>query len=82
VRVEIVFPVAALAFVSWRLYRALALGSVPALRTLKGVQAASRDDHPLIYWLFTGLLGLIWLFLAAALVSAIAPGLLPPWLTP
>jgi hypothetical protein len=82
VEVEIVFPVAALAFVSWRLYRALALGSVPAVRTLKNVHAAGRDDHPIIYWMFTGLLGLIWLFLAASIVSMIAPGLLPRWLTP
>ena len=79
-RVEILFPVAALAFVSWRLYRVLILGSVPTVRTWKGVLAASRDDHPILYWIFTGLLGLIWLSIAASILGALVPGLLPSWL--
>lgn len=78
-RASIVFLVAPFDYVSWRLYHALARGSVTALR---GGYSASREDHPIIYWSFTGFLGVIWAFLALAIVSAIAPGQLPSWLAP
>jgi hypothetical protein len=77
-RAEVIFPAAFLALVSWRLYQALAHGTVPVLR---GGSRAAREDHPIIYWLFTGLLGVIWASLVLVMVSLIAPRLLPPWLT-
>ena len=73
-RAEAIFPIAFFALVSWRLYQALAHGSVPVLR---GGSRAACEDHPIIYWLFTGLLAVIWVSLALVTVSLIAPGLLP-----
>lgn len=59
---------------------ALITGRVPVTRSFFRHRYADRRDDPVLYWFFTGMLGLIALFGLCAMAEGLLPGLDLPWI--
>ena len=67
------------ALVGWPFLYALVTGRVLAVWWLRRDVWAHRRDTPVLYWLFTGIAGLIFAYALSALAEGIAPSLDLPW---
>lgn len=57
----------------------LVTGRIPAARSFFRLHYADRRDNPVLYWVFTVMIGLITLYGASVLAEGLAPGLDLPW---